>query len=344
MEEHIESKTNPVCFTGVCDYQLSKYDVACLPFDENMITHLSALVTIERRAQCPKCLFYGEFKTMSRFQKHVASCDPDDMVPCESCHCLYRFHQLDEHYRYCHNIPVHQRQEAFIDFIISKSKYPFTPVQVRYYIELQKQKRRMIDPHEIVDGLAAFERGNYWKIRAQQDASCRAQLDDYEKQQGANAKRNEELRRRYEELKADEELKAKTCRLCPHCKRVVQHMGGCSSMICGQNYHGGDQQSGCGKNFNWDQALPYIPIVNTVQEQMKSALENQQRVVHTGIRCKNCHKEIEGIRFDCIHCHSLNYCEICEQRCTLAHSEELRRQKKQQHVFRLVTTPEASHK
>ncbi|CAF3863986.1 unnamed protein product [Rotaria sp. Silwood1] len=188
------------------------------------------------------------------------------------------------------------------------------------------------------------ERGNYWKIRAQQDASCRAQLDDYEKQQGANAKRNEELRRRYEELKADEELKAKTCRLCPHCKRVVQHMGGCSSMICGQNYHGGDQQSGCGKNFDWDQALPYIPIVNTVQEQMKSALENQQRVVHTGIRCKNCHKEIEGIRFDCIHCHSLNYCEICEQRCTLAHSEELRRQKKQQHVFRLVTTPEASHK
>lgn len=156
MEEHIKSKTNPVCFTNVCNYQLSKFDVACLPFDEDMISHLTALTTVERRGQCPKCLSYGEFQTMSRFQKHVASCDPNDMLSCEFCHCPYRLHDLDEHCRYCRNIPVHQRHDAFIDFIISKSKYPFTSVQVRYYIELQKQKRRAIDPHEIINGLAAF--------------------------------------------------------------------------------------------------------------------------------------------------------------------------------------------
>ena len=128
------------------------------------------------------------------------------------------------------------------------------------------------------------ERRNYWAAGARKSAGYRAQSADSKREQEADAKRNEELRRRYEELKADEELKAKTCRLCPHCKRVVQHMGGCSSMICGQNYHGGDQQSGCGKSFDWSQALPYIPIVNTVHEQIKSALENQQRVVHIGIR------------------------------------------------------------
>lgn len=156
MEEHIKSKTNPVCFTNVCEYQLSKYDVACLPFDEDMISNLTVLVAVERRAQCPKCLLYFEFQTMSRFQKHLTSCDPNDMVPCEFCHCPYRFHELDEHCQYCRNIPVHQRHDAFIDFIVSKSKYPFTPVQIRYYVELQRQKRRTIDPDEIIHGLAAF--------------------------------------------------------------------------------------------------------------------------------------------------------------------------------------------
>lgn len=59
-------------------------------------------------------------------------------------------------------------------------------------------------------------------------------------------------------------------------------------------------------------------------------------------RCDNCKKDVEGIRFDCIHCPSLTYCEKCEQRCTLAHSEELQRQSRPQHVFQLITTPDTS--
>ncbi|CAF1456186.1 unnamed protein product [Rotaria sordida] len=314
---------------------------------------------------------------MAAFQQHVTSCDPDNMAPCEYCQCLYKFYQLDDHSRYCRNISEQQRQQAFLDFILPKLKYPFTPVQVRFYIEQQRQNRRVLDPHEIVDTLAAFEdkfpfeqyhyrttcqqvvqitqrwfvwcnteRGNYWRVRAQQDATYRAQLDEYERQLAANTQRNEELQRRYNELKADEAFKAQNCRLCPHCKRVTQHMGGCSSMVCGRNYHGGDQQSGCGNNFNWDQAEPYIPITNRPLEQIKNdlpRLENKQRVVHTGIRCDGCHNDVEGILFSCIHCPSLIYCEKCEQRCTLAHSEELRQQKKQQHVFQLITTPEVLH-
>jgi hypothetical protein len=30
-------------------------------------------------------------------------------------------------------------------------------------------------------------------------------------------------------------------------------------MICGQNYHGGDVQNGCGANFRWTEAPPYVP-------------------------------------------------------------------------------------
>lgn len=85
----------------------------------------------------------------------------------------------------------------------------------------------------------------------------------------------------------DEAFKAQNCRICPHCKRVVQHMGGCSSMICGQNYHGGDKQSGCGKSFDWDQAEPYRPTGDSNLETIKNSLprpQNKNRVVHEGIR------------------------------------------------------------
>ncbi|CAF3382163.1 unnamed protein product [Rotaria socialis] len=506
MAEHIKLKTAPCCCVNICDQQLPKYDVSCLPLEPDMIAHLLELVTTEECPQCPQCLFYIKFETLRKFEGHVTYCRPDDMVPCEYCCCLYRSRQLDEHSRYCRNISEQQRQQAFIDFIVSKLKYPFTPAQVRHYIERKNRNRQALDLHKIVDDLANFgstfpykvptfncgvclesypyqdifvfgckdshklcygcfeesctvkmnsgeilkcalcdyqlehgeinqlrvareqkkkfhehqiektfsnfinnargiikcpnreckwvvearhpnaqfrvvchacanefcsicnqqyhyrttcqevtqttqqwfvwcttERGNYWRVRAQQDASYRAQLDDYERQKVANNRRNEELRRRYNDLKADEEFKAQNCRLCPHCKRVVQHMGGCSSMICGQNFHGGDQQSGCGQTFNWDNAQRYVPIISAGPEQNKNDLpriENKHKVVHEGIRCNGCHKDVEGIRFDCIHCPSLTYCEKCEQRCTLTHSEELRKHNQQQHVFRLITTPE----
>ena len=57
-------------------------------------------------------------------------------------------------------------------------------------------------------------------------------------------------------------------------------------------------------------------------------------------RCDACHNDVEGIRFDCIHCPALTYCEKCEQRASLAHAEELGRQQRQQHVFQLITAPQ----
>ncbi|CAF4730155.1 unnamed protein product [Rotaria sp. Silwood2] len=49
------------------------------------------------------------------------------------------------------------------------------------------------------------------------------------------------------------------CRICPSCKRVVERLEGCDSMIRGQDAHGGNVQSGCGAKFNWAQAQQYTP-------------------------------------------------------------------------------------
>ncbi|CAF4784430.1 unnamed protein product, partial [Rotaria sp. Silwood2] len=186
------------------------------------------------------------------------------------------------------------------------------------------------------------ERGNYWQARAQQDANFRAQLEDYERQKVVNERRNEELRQRYNDLLADETFKSQNCRICPHCRRVVQHLGGCNSMICGQNYHGGDVQSGCGRPFDWSKAAPYVPIANRGPQQVKTKLKapgEQKLVVHKDVQCDTCHNEVQGIRFDCIQCSSLTFCEKCEQRSTLEHSNQNRDQQKQQHVFRLIPAP-----
>lgn len=85
---------------------------------------------------------------------------------------------------------------------------------------------------------------------------------------------------------ADENYKAQNCRLCPHCKRVIQHMGGCASMICGQDYHGGNQQSGCGKSFTWEQAKPYRPAQVKQPRELLNDLPKPKSpaVVHTDIQ------------------------------------------------------------
>lgn len=58
-------------------------------------------------------------------------------------------------------------------------------------------------------------------------------------------------------------------------------------MVCGRNYHGGDEQSGCGKGFKFSQALPYVPIANTGPQQVINDLpppEQQKLVVHENVQ------------------------------------------------------------
>lgn len=130
------------------------------------------------------------------------------------------------------------------------------------------------------------ERRHYLQKKAQKDAAYKARLKEYERQQKSHWIRNSVLNRRYRELIADEKYKATNCRLCPHCGRIVQHMGGCASMICGHDYHGGNNQSGCGKNFTWEQAKPYVATTERKPEEVMADLLNPKNnlVTHTNVQ------------------------------------------------------------
>ena len=92
---------------------------------------------------------------------------------------------------------------------------------------------------------------------AAQDASYRRQLAEFDSNKRNQEEEKQNLERRMRELQADEEFKSANCKMCPKCGRVVQKLDGCNLMICGQNYHGGDNQNGCGTRFDWARASPY---------------------------------------------------------------------------------------
>lgn len=78
----------------------------------------------------------------------------------------------------------------------------------------------------------------------------------------------------HETLRLDEARKARDCKLCPHCRRVVERMEGCTLMRCGSDYHGGNTQHGCGRtSFNWNNALRYeaqitaLPVITATERQ-----------------------------------------------------------------------------
>ena len=60
------------------------------------------------------------------------------------------------------------------------------------------------------------------------------------------------------QLMEDEEEKEKTFRMCPVCRRTVQKIEGCNSMVCGRDYHSGEEiREGCGHAFSYERAPRY---------------------------------------------------------------------------------------
>ncbi|CAF1319300.1 unnamed protein product [Adineta ricciae] len=186
------------------------------------------------------------------------------------------------------------------------------------------------------------ERERYLRQRAEQDTTYQVQLNEYNQKHKENDNRNRELRRRYDELLHDERYKAENCRLCPSCQRVVERIDGCDTMVCGQDAHGGNVQSGCGHRFNWAQAKAYQASATKQPKQTILDLPRPENAIvhHNGVTCDQCKNEVNGIRFDCVHCPSLTFCEKCEQQATLQHSQENQFLGQQQHVFKLIMTPE----
>eukprot|EP00759_Apiculatamorpha_spiralis_P026237 PhF_6_TR29313/c2_g2_i1/m.42990 len=105
-------------------------------------------------------------------------------------------------------------------------------------------------------------------------------------------------------LVLDEERKAEVCRHCPNCTRIIERMEGCSNMWCGQDYHYGNNQNGCGATFKWDQAARYVAVIPTpprtdhIMEELRSTRNHGNE-----FPCKLCGKaEIVGPRFSCVCC------------------------------------------
>lgn len=82
-------------------------------------------------------------------------------------------------------------------------------------------------------------------------------VNEYQQQVNAHDAATKEALQRFEDLQKDEDYKEAHCRLCPQCGKTVQKLEGCDSMKCGTDYHGGNQQTGCGASFNWGSARPY---------------------------------------------------------------------------------------
>ena len=97
--------------------------------------------------------------------------------------------------------------------------------------------------------------------------------------------------------------RAANCRLCPKCGRVVNKLGGCDSMRCGQDAHGGNVQNGCGASFSWSSARPYNPAaVAAARPPMQVVREEDMiRGEHEGISCSLC-GYVNIIRFICVSC------------------------------------------
>jgi len=130
-----------------------------------------------------------------------------------------------------------------------------------------------------------------------------------------------EARERYQQLVLDEKYKAKTCKMCPHCGRVIEKLSGCDHMVCGTDASGGNAQKGCGKRFSWNSAPKYAANVGGVGAPSSSNLAAPSRdpkLLHEHMLCEGvplccdlCQNAIVGARLKCLHCVSFNMCLTC---------------------------------
>lgn len=142
----------------------------------------------------------------------------------------------------------------------------------------------------------------------------------------------EVLAQRRRDLEEDEKWKAENCRLCPHCSRVVEKISGCDSMVCGSNYHGGNEQQGCGGRFVFSQAPKYSAVMShrLPHLDMTHVILSGAGCRHLFTRCAVCLKMVHGLRFRCIHCEEYNLCQSCEADLH-GHPSD--------HVFEILSSP-----
>lgn len=163
-------------------------------------------------------------------------------------------------------------------------------------------------------------RQQYLREVAHENSKYQEMLRQYEVNKQKNEAELRDIDARYQELLQDEQHKAKTCKLCPSCSRVIEKIDGCDVMICGRNYHGGDNQSGCGAKLAWSTAPPYVANTGqkrTINETNVPKPDEAQQVKHYIITneipmtCDGCRQDIVGPRINCLNCPSTNLCFDC---------------------------------
>jgi hypothetical protein len=91
-------------------------------------------------------------------------------------------------------------------------------------------------------------------------------------------------------------------------------------MKCGQDYHGGNIQNGCGHSFAYSRAPPYVAQLDTrvrlpgefTKNMPVNALEKIHEISPSEpLRCDNCRNPIVGVRLKCVNCPSFNQCFDC---------------------------------
>ena len=149
MEEFARTRQTPVCHPTLCDYELSRHDISLIPLSRAVSDRLIRLAKGEQRPYCSRCHFYVDVNDNATFDDHFELCG--ELIPCEYCSLPFSFAQLENHSRQCQNEHVSDN-EKLINFVLPRTKYPFTKEQIRIFVQQQHQT----DPRSIVEALAVF--------------------------------------------------------------------------------------------------------------------------------------------------------------------------------------------
>lgn len=196
------------------------------------------------------------------------------------------------------------------------------------------------------------------------EASYASFLSEAKERRTQQHKLLREAEERLSELERMEEWKEHHCRHCPSCGRLVEKLDGCDLMHCGQNYHGGEVQNGCGEGFRWSEAAQYKrKLVDdptyrkvhlaTIQLGTDRPPPREELLVEwltsTGdlVLCDACKLQLRGPKFTCLHCPDVFVvCHACVMDytrlvpCEGASSSCLKgRLHRLDHVFRIAWNP-----
>lgn len=158
MDEFVRNRQTPICHKSLCDYELSRHDISSIPLERRLSDRLLKLVKGEQRPLCLKCNFYININENENFDDHIELCN--DLIPCEYCQLPYSFNQLEDHTKQCRSDQT-SSNEKLINFILPRTKYPFTKQQITIFIQQHKKNpRNYLDPHSIIHALAVYGKSN----------------------------------------------------------------------------------------------------------------------------------------------------------------------------------------